>query len=57
MAVKAVGIALKLSFEGSNQFKYFETWFFTLVVIGCCILQINYLNKVMPSRLETSNIL
>ncbi|GAU32174.1 hypothetical protein TSUD_68450 [Trifolium subterraneum] len=45
MGVKAVGIAIKLTFEGMNQFIYFETWFFTLVVIGCCILQINYLNK------------
>jgi hypothetical protein len=46
MGVKAVGIAIKLTFEGMNQFTYFETWFFTLAVIGCCILQINYLNKV-----------
>ncbi|XP_019462694.1 PREDICTED: probable magnesium transporter NIPA1 [Lupinus angustifolius] len=49
MAVKAVGIALKLTFEGSNQFKYFQTWFFTLVVIGCCLLQINYLNKALDT--------
>lgn len=46
MSVKAVGIALKLSFSGSNQFTYFETWFFTVLVLVCCILQINYLNKV-----------
>lgn len=46
MGVKAVGIALKLTFEGTNQFVYFETWIFTVVVIGCCLLQINYLNKV-----------
>ncbi|XP_054805931.1 probable magnesium transporter NIPA1 isoform X2 [Prosopis cineraria] len=49
MGVKAVGIALKLSFEGMNQFKYFETWFFTVVVIGCCLLQINYLNKALDT--------
>ncbi|KAJ1406613.1 Magnesium transporter NIPA [Sesbania bispinosa] len=49
MGVKAVGIALKLSFEGMNQFIYFETWFFTLVVIGCCLLQINYLNKALDT--------
>ncbi|XP_028759699.1 probable magnesium transporter NIPA2 [Neltuma alba] len=49
MGVKAVGIALKLSFEGMNQFKYFETWFFTLLVIGCCLLQINYLNKALDT--------
>ncbi|XP_019445413.1 PREDICTED: probable magnesium transporter NIPA1 [Lupinus angustifolius] len=49
MSVKAVGIALKLTFEGSNQFKYFQTWFFTIVVIGCCLLQINYLNKALDT--------
>lgn len=47
MFVKAVGIALKLSFSGSNQFKYFETWFFTFFVILCCLVQLNYLNKVI----------
>jgi len=46
MGVKAVGIAIKLTIEETNQFTYFQTWFFTLSVIGCCILQINYLNKV-----------
>lgn len=46
MGVKAVGIALKLTFEGMNQFIFFETWLFTVVVIGCCLTQINYLNKV-----------
>ncbi|CAH9083405.1 unnamed protein product [Cuscuta epithymum] len=45
MCVKAVGTALKLSFEGMNQFKYFQTWFFTICVIMCCLLQLNYLNK------------
>ncbi|RDY00035.1 putative magnesium transporter NIPA4, partial [Mucuna pruriens] len=49
MAVKAVGIALKLTFEGMNQFVYFQTWFFTVVVIGCCLLQINYLNKALDT--------
>lgn len=47
MSVKALGIALKLTFEGSNQFIYFQTWIFTVVVTGCCLLQINYLNKVI----------
>ncbi|KAI9115019.1 hypothetical protein K1719_014032 [Acacia pycnantha] len=49
MGVKAVGIALKLSFEGINQFKFFETWFFTVLVLGCCLLQINYLNKALDT--------
>ncbi|KAK7387618.1 hypothetical protein VNO78_28538 [Psophocarpus tetragonolobus] len=49
MGVKAVGIALKLTFEGMNQFVYFETWIFTVVVIGCCLTQINYLNKALDT--------
>ncbi|KAB1213612.1 Magnesium transporter NIPA2 [Morella rubra] len=49
MSVKAVGIALKLSFSGSNQFIYFQTWFFTVVVIACCLLQINYLNMALDT--------
>nr|GMD74239.1 probable magnesium transporter NIPA2 [Ipomoea batatas]GMD77794.1 probable magnesium transporter NIPA2 [Ipomoea batatas] len=47
MGVKAVGIALKLSVEDSNQFKYFQTWFFTVCVIIFCVLQLNYLNKAL----------
>lgn len=46
MSVKAVGIALKLTFSGMNQFIYFQTWIFTVIVIFCCLMQINYLNKV-----------
>ncbi|KAJ4968947.1 hypothetical protein NE237_015648 [Protea cynaroides] len=49
MSVKALGIALKLTFSGSNQFKYFQTWFFTLVVIICCLLQLDYLNKALDT--------
>eukprot|EP00261_Vitis_vinifera_P019739 XP_010650321.1 PREDICTED: probable magnesium transporter NIPA2 isoform X3 [Vitis vinifera] len=45
MSVKALAIALKLTFLGTNQFIYFQTWFFTVVVILCCLLQVNYLNK------------
>lgn len=49
MCVKAVSIALKLTFGGNNQFKFFQAWFFTIVVIVCCILQINYLNKALDT--------
>ncbi|WOH13486.1 hypothetical protein DCAR_0832996 [Daucus carota subsp. sativus] len=52
MGVKAVGIALKLSFGGKNQFKYYQTWMFLLLVIGCVLVQLNYLNKA----LDTFNI-
>ncbi|XP_078156341.1 putative magnesium transporter NIPA1 [Carex rostrata] len=47
MSVKAVAIALKLSFSGNNQFKYVQTWFFVAVVIICCLVQLNYLNKAL----------
>ncbi|CAN1835267.1 Probable magnesium transporter NIPA4 [Linum perenne] len=33
MSVKAVSIALKLSFSGMNQFTYFETWIFTIIAL------------------------
>ncbi|CAO2831363.1 unnamed protein product [Amaranthus hypochondriacus] len=49
MCVKAVSIALKLTFGGNNQFKYFEAWFFTIVVIFFCLMQINYLNKALDT--------
>ncbi|CAI0437645.1 unnamed protein product [Linum tenue] len=32
MSVKAVSIALKLSFSGMNQFVYFQTWIFTIAL-------------------------
>ncbi|XP_031480410.1 probable magnesium transporter NIPA3 isoform X1 [Nymphaea colorata] len=47
MSVKALAIALKLSFSGMNQFIYFQTWFFALVVAFCVVLQMNYLNKAL----------
>ncbi|KAL0799536.1 hypothetical protein Bca101_054711 [Brassica carinata] len=50
MSVKAVAIAMKLTFSGMNQFKYFHAWIFILVVTVCCLLQINYLNKDWASQ-------
>ncbi|XP_044955640.1 probable magnesium transporter NIPA1 isoform X7 [Hordeum vulgare subsp. vulgare] len=49
ISVKAVAIALKLSFSESNQFIYIQTWFFIFVVIICCLVQLNYLNKALDS--------
>ncbi|GMI64337.1 hypothetical protein like AT4G13800 [Hibiscus trionum] len=49
MGVRAVGIAMKLSFGGMNQFKYYETWIFIVIVIFCCLLQVNYLNKALDT--------
>ncbi|XP_072950798.1 probable magnesium transporter NIPA4 isoform X2 [Typha angustifolia] len=45
MSVKALGIALKLTFSGMNQLIYPQTWVFTLIVAICVVTQINYLNK------------
>ncbi|XP_076959061.1 putative magnesium transporter NIPA1 [Bidens hawaiensis] len=49
MCVKAVGIAMKLSFSGSNQFVYFQTWFFTILLVGFVLMQLNYLNKALDT--------
>ncbi|RWW29118.1 hypothetical protein BHE74_00011735 [Ensete ventricosum] len=48
MSVKALGIALKLTFSGMNQFVFVQIWFFTVVVI-CCLLQLNYLNMALDT--------
>ncbi|KAJ4701155.1 Protein of unknown function (DUF803) [Melia azedarach] len=49
MSVKAVGIALKLTFEGMNQLIYPQTWAFALVVCVCVVTQMNYLNKALDT--------
>ncbi|KAG6486713.1 hypothetical protein ZIOFF_055292 [Zingiber officinale] len=49
MSVKAVSIALKLTFSGMNQFVYYQTWFFAATVAFCCVMQINYLNKALDT--------
>jgi uncharacterized membrane protein len=49
MSVKALGTSLKLTFEGTNQLVYPETWFFVLVVATCVLTQLNYLNKALDT--------
>ncbi|KAL9258402.1 putative magnesium transporter NIPA4 [Drosera capensis] len=49
MGVKALGIALKLTLSGMNQLVYPQTWAFTLIVAGCVVMQINYLNKALDT--------
>ncbi|XP_072970690.1 probable magnesium transporter NIPA4 [Typha angustifolia] len=49
MSVKALGIALKLTFSGMNQLIYPQTWAFTIVVLACIITQMNYLNKALDT--------
>lgn len=53
MAVKAFGIALKLTFAGHNQFSHPSTYVFAIVVVGCILTQMNYLNKAL-SQFSTS---
>ncbi|KAK1261795.1 hypothetical protein QJS04_geneDACA001144 [Acorus gramineus] len=46
VSIKAVGIAIKLTFEGTSQVAYPQTWFFVSVAVICVVTQLNYLNKV-----------
>lgn len=49
MIVKAMGIAIKLTFDGSNQNIYFQTWIFTMVGISCIITSLNHLNMALDT--------
>ncbi|XP_057783189.1 probable magnesium transporter NIPA6 isoform X1 [Salvia miltiorrhiza] len=49
VSIKAIGIAIKLTLEGINQFKYAETWFFLSVAVVFVITQLNYLNKALDT--------
>ncbi|KAF2492485.1 DUF803-domain-containing protein [Lophium mytilinum] len=47
MAIKAFGIALKMTFAGNNQFTHPSTYVFVIVVIVCILTQMNYFNKAL----------
>ncbi|OCK77788.1 DUF803-domain-containing protein [Lepidopterella palustris CBS 459.81] len=47
MAVKAFGIALKMTFAGNNQFTHPSTYVFAIVVVVCILTQMNYFNKAL----------
>ncbi|KMT01444.1 hypothetical protein BVRB_9g214520 isoform A [Beta vulgaris subsp. vulgaris] len=49
VSIKAIGIAIKLTLEGTNQLIYAETWFFMTVGAICVITQLNYLNKALDT--------
>ncbi|ONM35883.1 putative magnesium transporter NIPA4 [Zea mays] len=55
MSVKALGIALKLTFSGMNQLIYPQTWLFTIVVVACIVTQMNYLNKYLHQDWDRQN--
>jgi len=46
MSIKAIGIAIRLTIEGADQFAHVQTWIFTMVAISCIVTQLNYLNMV-----------
>lgn len=47
MAIKGFGIALKLTLQGNNQFTHLSTYVFSIVVVLCIGLQLNYFNKAL----------
>ncbi|EFJ22449.1 hypothetical protein SELMODRAFT_151449 [Selaginella moellendorffii] len=49
MSAKALGIAIKLTFQGSNQLIYSQTWVFGMVLVTCVVTQMNYLNKALDT--------
>ncbi|KAL2639022.1 hypothetical protein AAZV13_06G145700 [Glycine max] len=49
MSIKAIGIAIRLTIEGADQFVQFQTWIFTMVAISCIITQLNYLNMALDT--------
>lgn len=53
MAIKAFGIALKLTLSGNNQFTHLSTYLFLIVVAVCIMTQINYFNRALD-QFDTS---
>ncbi|KAF8023000.1 hypothetical protein BT93_F0495 [Corymbia citriodora subsp. variegata] len=47
VSIKAIGIAIKLTLEGTDQIVYFQTWIFAMVAVTCIITQLNYLNMAL----------
>ncbi|PCH01791.1 Magnesium transporter NIPA [Penicillium occitanis (nom. inval.)] len=47
MSIKAFGIALKLTFNGNNQFTHASTYVFAIVTGFCILTQMNYFNKAL----------
>jgi len=49
MAIKGLGVALKLTFAGNNQLTHAPTYFFAIVVGVCIATQMNYFNKALDT--------
>ncbi|KAH8589998.1 magnesium transporter NIPA-domain-containing protein [Bisporella sp. PMI_857] len=53
MSVKAIGIAMKLTMAGKNQFSHPSTYVFIILTVVCILTQMNYFNKAL-SQFPTS---
>lgn len=47
MAIKGIGIAIKMTFRGENQFTSASTYVFLIVVVVAILTQMNYFNKAL----------
>lgn len=47
MAIKGIGIAIKMTFRGDNQFTRASTYVFGIMVAVCILTQMNYFNKAL----------
>lgn len=54
MAIKAFGIAIKITLRGDNQFRHASTYVFVVVTLVCILVQMNYFNKALSQF--TTNI-
>ena len=49
MAIKGFGIAVKLTFDGKNQFTHPDTYILGSIVALCILVQMNYFNKALDT--------
>nr|VWO98501.1 N/A [Ganoderma boninense] len=49
MAIKGLGVAVKLTFSGNNQFTRPATYVFGFLVATCIVVQTNYFNKALDT--------
>ncbi|EMC92053.1 hypothetical protein BAUCODRAFT_274873 [Baudoinia panamericana UAMH 10762] len=47
MAIKGLGLALKMTVRGENQFTSASTYVFGIMVVVCIMTQMNYFNKAL----------
>lgn len=47
MAIKGIGLAIKMTLRGDNQFTSASTYVFVIMVVVCIMTQMNYFNKAL----------